>query len=329
MSSAAAILSVEGLSVSAPGGALLIDAVDLTLPRGGALALLGQPDAGIDTLIDVLLGQAHPDATVSAGAIRLTGSEPARIDLRTPRGMQALRGRRIGAVLAGGRDIDPQRPARAHVEEGLDGHRGERRERAERALGIVGLGPGEASRPSGELSDDARERTAIAAALALAPDLLVVREPGARLDPIERARLLDLLSRVRAQGPALVIATASADTAIRTCAEVVVVLGGQVVESGPLPRTLVRPHHPYTQRLVHAMPGAVAGRTVGTPPPLRAWANGPGCRHEMACPRARDACLRQRPDLHAVGGGQRARCLFAPWPLGALAEPPAVAAESR
>ena len=324
MSSDGAVLSVEGLSVTAPGGALLLDAVDLRLPRGGALALLGQEDAGIDTLLDALLGHRRPDASLAAGTMRLGSSDPARIDRRSERGMQALRGRRLGAVLAGGRDVDIERSARAHVEGALAGIPGERHERAERALGIVGIGPQESMRPARELSDDARERVAIAAALAQAPDLLVVREPGAQLRPLERARLLDLLATVRAQGPALLVATRSPDTALRTCNEVVVLLGGQVVESGPLPRTLLRPHHPYTQRLAHALPGAVAGRTIGTPPPRRAWVSGPGCHHEPMCPRAREACVRQRPDLHAVGGGQLARCLFAPWPPGALAEPPVV-----
>ena len=141
VSSDGAVLSVEGLSVTAPGGALLLDAVDLRLPRGGALALLGQEDAGIDTLLDALLGHRRPDASMAAGTMRLGSSDPARIDRRSERGMQALRGRRLGAVLAGGRDVDIERSARAHVEGALAGMPGERRERAERALGIVGIGP--------------------------------------------------------------------------------------------------------------------------------------------------------------------------------------------
>ena len=160
-----------------------------------------------------------------------------------------------------------------------------------------------------------RSRGALALALAGAW-LLVADDPGRALDPPARARLGTTLAALASEaGIALLVATRDLRFAARCCDRVAVLHAGQIVETGPSRRLLRSPEHPYVHALARALEPDAAHAPDAAPP-----APHEGCRYAPACAQAREACSNRIPDLRALDPEHAVRCLFAPWPPGALDE---------
>lgn len=167
-------------------GRVVLDRIDLALEPGTLVALLGVNGAGKSTLLALAAGALAPDA----GAVRVFGADP----IRAPR---ALR-RRIG-WLPDPVPLWPELTVREQVEaaarlQGLD--RGAARRAADGAIARLDLGA-IAGRPCGRLSRGEAQRTGIAQAIAHGPELLLLDEPSAGLDPVQQARLSALLAGLR------------------------------------------------------------------------------------------------------------------------------------
>jgi oligopeptide/dipeptide ABC transporter ATP-binding protein len=152
-----------------------------------------------------------------------------------------------------------------------------------------------------QLSGGMRQRVLIALALAGDPDLLIADEPTTALDPtvqVEILRLLDNLRRNRGMGIILI----SHDLAVvgEVCERVMVMYGGQVVESGPVERILRIPAHPYTQGLLASrVPAEKGGRRLfsipGEVPEAVVWPE--GCRFHPRCSEKLDRCSTDPPPV--------------------------------
>jgi cobalt/nickel transport system ATP-binding protein len=206
------VLSLDGVGYTYPDGSPALAGVSLRLARGERLAVLGPNGAGKTTL-----------ALAACGAVEASG----RIEVA---GTTELR-RRTGLVF---QDPDDQlfMPT---VEEDVAfgpakrGLRGEAlRERVDEALSAVGLG-GLAGRAPHTLSAGERRRAAIAGVLACRPDVLVLDEPTAALDPAARRELLDVLVSLRI---ALLLVTHDLPYALELCPRAVVLDRGQVIADG-------------------------------------------------------------------------------------------------
>jgi len=178
------LLEIEDLRYTWPGGVEALRGVELTLTAGERLGLVGPNGAGKSTTMLALLGFVRP----AAGSIRVGGIpvEPARY--------REIR-RRIGAVF---QDPDDQLFMPTLAEDVAFGPlnlglpREEAGERARRALTQVGL-EGMGDRAPHRLSGGEKRRAALATVFAMEPELLVLDEPGANLDPRSRRRLIELL----------------------------------------------------------------------------------------------------------------------------------------
>ena len=192
------------------GSRVALAATDLDVRSGEALALVGPNGAGKSTLLGILAGSLAP----SAGRVV---SSPARP--------------RIGWV--------PQRPAhygRLSARENLTLFaRLERISEAEatvsRLLDLVDIRASE--RPAGELSAGYQQRLNIAIALLTEPDVLLLDEPTASLDPGQRRRLWNLALGVKERGGAIVFATQNLDEVERFADVVAVLQDGNLVFHGP------------------------------------------------------------------------------------------------
>jgi peptide/nickel transport system ATP-binding protein len=119
----------------------------------------------------------------------------------------------------------------------------------------VGLGPEFARRKPRELSGGQRQRVAIARALAARPRVLVCDESVSALDVSARAKILNLLIRIRQEeGIAMVFISHDLAVVSQLVDRVLVMRKGEILEEGPVGRVIDSPQHPYTQELLAAIP---------------------------------------------------------------------------
>ncbi|MEV0296469.1 ABC transporter ATP-binding protein [Nocardia sp. NPDC050710] len=251
----AQVLRVSGLrrhfrqqrSVTVPA----VQAVDLELAAGQALALIGESGCGKSTVLREIMALRAPQA----GAIEVFGRDVADLNRRD---RHALRTRLQMVMQDPTNSLNPTMTVAELIAEPLriQGHaRRGSRERAVELLARVGLDPASADRRPGQLSGGQRQRVAIARALAPRPDLVLLDEPVSALDMPLRAGIMDLLTGLREQyGLAYLIVSHDISLTRGTAERVAVMYLGRVVEAGRADEVLEHPLHPYTRALVAATP---------------------------------------------------------------------------
>ena len=213
---------VSGLSYTYPDGHVALNGVQLSVAAGERVALLGPNGAGKTTLMLHLNGVL----TAAAGTVEISGIPLTRKTLRDIR-------RRVGLVF---QDPDDQlfMPTLAQdvafgpANFGVQGD--ELAERVRRALEVVSLTE-LAERSPVHLSGGQRRRAALAAVLACEPEILVLDEPSANLDPVARRELAETLLTLPAT---MLIVTHDLPYAAQLCDRAVVIDHGRVVADGEI-----------------------------------------------------------------------------------------------
>jgi ABC-type glutathione transport system ATPase component len=252
----------RGVFGRARGRATAVDGVSLAMGPGEIVALVGASGSGKTTTVRVALGLQEP----SRGTARFRGTDIAALSPPQRREMR----RRVQMIFQDPTEaLNPRMTVEQIITEGLAIHRigrdrPSRRAAVVEALGFVGLLPAEdfLGRHPHMLSGGQRQRVAIAAALALSPDLLVADEPVSMLDPSIRADILNLFSRLRTErGMSTLMVTHDLPSAYHLADRIHVMNRGRIVEEGPPRQVLGAPRDPYTRMLVEA----ASGRPVGAP----------------------------------------------------------------
>lgn len=166
-----------------------------------------------------------------------------------------------------------------------------------------------------ELSGGMRQRVMIAVALACKPKLLIADEPTTALDVTIQAQILELMKKLN-QEMEMGILLITHDLAVvsETCQRVLVMYLGQVVEEGTTEKIFSYPRHPYTISLLESIPTMEGDRSQklstikGTVPLLSQIPT--GCRFAPRCPRAKEKCRREMPELVPVNETQCVRCWY-------------------
>lgn len=304
-------LSVEGLRVTYPGPPPVqaLDGISLTVNRGECLGVIGESGSGKSTLARAVLGLL-PDTRVEGG-VQLD-----HLDLRSldEEGWRAVRWRRLSLAFQSTTALNPVLRVGIQVAEPLQVHLGLHhhlaRQRAEELLGEVGLGPWAATRFPRELSGGQQRLALVAMAAACGPEVILLDEPTAGLDPVTRERLTDFLLELRQhRGTTLVVLSHDAAAVAALADRVAVLYRGWLAERGPTSRVLAEPRHPYTQPLLASIP------SLGTVKDLRGIRGDPpsttevpqGCPFLGRCTQSIDECRSDRPPLLPPPGedGQR------------------------
>jgi predicted ABC-type transport system involved in lysophospholipase L1 biosynthesis ATPase subunit len=208
---------------SGPSAVAALVGVDLAIPRGGRVAVVGKSGSGKSTLMNLLGGLDTP----SAGSLAVAGRQLAALSRRQ---LADYRLTSVGFVFQSFHLL-PHRTALENVELPLTlagRPRRERRAAARELLDAVGMGHRTGHTPP-QLSGGERQRVAVARALVNRPALLLADEPTGNLDSASAAAVMDLLlGQVRDRGVTLVLVTHDEDLAARSADRVVRMSDGRV-----------------------------------------------------------------------------------------------------
>ncbi|KQP49875.1 ABC transporter ATP-binding protein [Pseudorhodoferax sp. Leaf274] len=246
-----------------------VGGVSFDIPSGGCVALVGESGSGKSVTARSLLGLHGAGARVRADALELGGRDLLRLRERQWR---AVRGREIGYILQDALvSLDPLRSIGQELAEAVRATGGPRgaatQARVMELLARARL-DGAAERLHaypGQLSGGQRQRALIASALAGAPPLLIADEPTTALDASVQQQILALFRELRDAGTALLLISHDLGVVAQLADHVLVLRGGEVVESGPTAQVLRRPRHAYTRALLDAVPRVHGPARGGAP----------------------------------------------------------------
>ncbi len=228
-----------------------VDGLSLTLKRGETLGLVGESGSGKTTFGQALLRLN----TLSGGEVSFLGE---RIEAHTRAQMKPLRSRMQIVFQDPFASLNPRMSVRQIIEEGLIVNRigsshADRLARVQKALRDAGMPDTILNRFPHEFSGGQRQRLAIARAIALEPEFILLDEPTSALDLSVQAQIIDLLRQLqRDRGLSYLFISHDLKVVRALCHRVIVMQNGQIVEQGPVQDVLERPATDYTKRLVRA-----------------------------------------------------------------------------
>lgn len=321
------MIELDGVAVRYGSGRDTVtaaDGVSLKIPDGSTVGLVGESGSGKSTVAKALVGLLP----LAGGRIVLNGVDHSRLKARTSRTFR----RRVQLVSQNPRaSLNPRMTIGETMIESLglrsDVRSLNRRKEAVRVLEMVGLGANALPRYPHEFSGGQGQRIAIARALSVQPEVIVMDEVTSALDVSVQATILNLLKDLQREF-ALSYLFISHDLAVVGVMSdrISVMYLGQVVEWGSAQDVLSSPRHPYTRVLIDSVP-RLGG--VVTAPIARGDAPDPrnpptGCRFHPRCPvgvrvdATRTLCVERDPQEIVPAGPHPAACHY-------VHEPPHIA----
>ena len=257
------LVRIEGLEVHFPirrgvlkgtvGHVRAVDGVDLRIDRGQILALVGESGSGKSTLARAMLRLVQP----TAGKLHFDGTELTDLSRRE---MRSLRRRMQCVFQDPASSLNPRLTVATALTEPMGVHGvgespEERLETAAQVLVEVQLTRDHLWRYPHELSGGQRQRIGIARALCLRPDFVVCDEVTSALDVSVQAEVLQMLLELRRERALTLLFITHDIGVVEYLSDTTAVMHeGKIVELGPTMRVCGAPEHPYTRRLIAAVP---------------------------------------------------------------------------
>ena len=293
----------RGLLRRQVGAVRAVDGVSFTIPRGRTLGLVGESGCGKTTVGRSTLRLVEP----TGGRVEIAGQDVRSLGTAALRNLR----RRMQIVFQDPYgSLNPRMTVRRILEEGLVIHRlgnaSDRMRRMTEALGRTGMPAAALDRYPHEFSGGQRQRIAIARALVLEPEFVVLDEPISALDVSIQAQVLNLLVDLRERLELTYLFISHDLAAVEYVAdEVAVMYLGRIVERAPAAELRRGALHPYTVALFSAVPSVDAHRRkrrIVLPGDVPSPARPPsGCRFHPRCPLAETACRTVDPSAIQVG----------------------------
>ncbi|MSU88800.1 dipeptide ABC transporter ATP-binding protein [Rhodobacteraceae bacterium 2CG4] len=257
------LLEVRNLTVdfhTARGTVHAVRDVSWHLDRGECLAILGESGSGKSVSASAVMDLIDcPPGQIVSGRILFEGQDLLTL---SPDARREINGRRIAMIFQDPMShLNPVYSVGFQIAEIMTAHgvaRAEARARALELMRRVGI-PAPESRIDAyphQFSGGQRQRLMIAMALALKPDILIADEPTTALDVTVQAQILALLEELQQEtGMGLLLITHDLGVVAEVADRVVVMNSGEIVETGSAAEVYRTPRHPYTAKLIAAVPG--------------------------------------------------------------------------
>ena len=294
----APLLTVDALTVSLPGGmdrGFAVEAITFELAAGETLCIVGESGSGKSITANAIMGRLPDALEIKAGRIVLRGED---LLAASPAELRDMRGRIVSIVFQDPLSaLNPLMTIGDQIAEVIDAHRGhetiDKKARVVELLEEVGLPDPEIIKTQYpfRLSGGQRQRVMIAMALALEPAVLIADEPTTALDVTTQAQILDLIRTIQTRKDmGVMFITHDFGVVAEIADRVIVMERGRIVEEGRAADVLGAPRHPYTQRLIAAVPRmSEAHAAAASEAPIVLAASGLKVRLPSAflCPRPR------------------------------------------
>ncbi|OCZ68235.1 peptide ABC transporter ATP-binding protein [Achromobacter xylosoxidans] len=262
-----ALVTVSNLSLTVGrGGREIVSGVSFEVAPGEMVGIVGESGSGKTQAARAIMGLTPPPLVVAGGSIRFEGVE---VTQASPAALRKLRGARIGMVFQEPMtSLNPSMPIGRQLDEGLKLHRrdlstAQRRERILEMLRRVGIRDPKAAVEAWphEFSGGMRQRMMLASVMLLEPALLIADEPTTALDAVVQRDVLELMvDLTREHNTAVLMISHDLPMVARYTERMVVMQHGKVLETGTTAGILERPRHPYTRKLLDAMPRRLPAR---------------------------------------------------------------------
>ena len=302
------------------GTARAVDGVSFDLYPGETLGIVGESGCGKTvTSLSILRLIPEPPGHIRPGS--LVEFEGRNLLTMRPRELRAVRGNQIAMVFQEPMtSLNPVFTVGDQIAEAAIIHqrlsRKPARAKAIEMLRLVGIPDPEerVDHYPHQLSGGMSQRVMIAMALVCHPKILIADEPTTALDVTIQAQILELLERLQGElRMAVMLITHDLGIVAGSTDRVLVMYGGQVVETAPTAELFAQPLHPYTEGLMASVPrledrpSPRLHSITGQVPAATAWPS--GCRFHPRCPYAWAKCAAEEPPLLDAGGPQHsARC---------------------
>jgi len=295
------------------GNLTAINGISFSLDKGGRLGLVGESGAGKSVTGFAIIKLISKPGFISAGRVLFNGQDLTSLSAEQ---MREIRGNHISMIFQDPMmTLNPVLTIGTQMVETLQAHRNITREAAQ-AIALKKLKKVQIPSPEKrlgqyphEFSGGMRQRIVIAIALLTDPELIIADEPTTALDVTIQAEIMDLLQQLcEAQHTGLILITHDLGVVSQVTEKIAVMYAGKVVESGPTDLVVNSPQHPYTQGLIHALPGSLQPGTrlnqiPGMMPTLTDIP--PGCAFNPRCALSDTICRQQEPPFVIVDSAKR------------------------
>lgn len=315
------LLEVRDLKVSFQtffGEVEAVRGISYNLKKGKTLAIVGESGCGKSVSANAIMQLLpKPPVLYKGGEIVFKGENLLE---KSEKEMTNIRGNEISMVFQDPMtSLNPTMKVGKQIVEGLKRHKkisnSEARKIAIEMLKKVSVPQAEKriDQYPHEFSGGMRQRVMIAIAMAVRPDLLIADEPTTALDVTVQAQILDLMKEIQKQeGNSIIIITHDLGVVADMADDIIVMYAGQIVEEGSVDEIFNNPSHPYTRKLLEAVPKLNMNRNEalnaieGTPPDL--YKPPLGCAFFDRCDEAMVVCEKNIPDFYNIKKCHCSRC---------------------
>ena len=314
------LLEIKDLTVhyvTVDGTVHAVENLNLTLPEGKTLGLVGETGAGKTTTVKAIM-QILPDppAKILNGEEIFCGEDLLK---KNKKSMRKIRGKQISMIFQDPMtSLNPVITVGEQIMEVIRLHdkkmsKKDAYTKACEMLELVGIKADRAGDYPHQFSGGMKQRVIIAMALACNPRLLIADEPTTALDVTIQAQVLELMRKLKAKyQTSMIMITHDLGIVAEICDYVAVMYAGEIVEYGNREQLFHRPSHPYTKGLFACIPNLMEEET--TLIPIEGMTPDPtnlptGCRFHPRCPYATEECSKTNPASKEIENGHHVKCL--------------------